>query len=187
MPFLNPLDALIPKIPFSFFAVFLGPGHLRGPRVSLGRIFGGPSIDPFFGGGGLARGLYRPPPRKVESPPTGVVIVTYLHHRPVCERRLEPSLRPLTGFPIFRVACVPACAACWSDSLTNTMHVTVVHVSTRGGWGKGASGGVPGSAHGTGGRGAPFPMHPFGAALSVSEEIRMVARQYRSICQERSS
>ena len=26
--FLNPLDALIPKIPFSFFAKFLHPGHL---------------------------------------------------------------------------------------------------------------------------------------------------------------
>ena len=53
MTFLNPLDALIPKIPFSFFADF-GPGlgHLRGPGVSLGRIFGVPSIEPFLGEGG---------------------------------------------------------------------------------------------------------------------------------------
>ena len=31
MAFLNPLDALIPKISFSFFCRIFGPGHLRGP------------------------------------------------------------------------------------------------------------------------------------------------------------
>ena len=36
MPFLNPLDALIRKVPFSFFANFC----IRGPGVSLGRIWG---------------------------------------------------------------------------------------------------------------------------------------------------
>ena len=62
--FPNPLNALIPKISFPFFLCrILGPGHLRGPGVSQGRIFGDPSIEPFIGGmGGLARGLYRPPP-----------------------------------------------------------------------------------------------------------------------------
>ena len=60
MTFLNPLDALIPKIPFHFFCRFLGLGHLRGRQgVRLGRILGVPSIEPFLGeGGGLARGLY---------------------------------------------------------------------------------------------------------------------------------
>ena len=66
MIFLNPLGALIPKIPFSFFGRFLGLGHLRGPGVSLGRILGVPSIEPFFLEGGPAGGLYRhpsPPPQ----------------------------------------------------------------------------------------------------------------------------
>ena len=59
MNFFNPLDVLIPKIPFSFFADFLGRGHLRGPGVSLGRILGVLPIEPFLGeGGGLAKGLY---------------------------------------------------------------------------------------------------------------------------------
>ena len=43
MAFLNPLGALIPKIPFSFCRMS-GLGHLRSPGVSLGRILGGPVI-----------------------------------------------------------------------------------------------------------------------------------------------
>ena len=58
MTFLNPLDALIPKIPFSFFAHFLGLGHFRGLGVSLSRILGFPSIEPLFGG----HGALSPPP-----------------------------------------------------------------------------------------------------------------------------
>ena len=65
MTFLNPLDALIPKIPFSFFAdfrPFLGLGHLRGPRsVSVG--FWGS----LFGGAGPSQGTLSTPP--FESPP----------------------------------------------------------------------------------------------------------------------
>ena len=78
MTFLNPLDALIPKIPFSLFCRFLGLGHLRGSGVSLGRILEGPSIEPFFWGGGLARGLYRtlrPPLQLKARPPKGNVDV----------------------------------------------------------------------------------------------------------------
>ena len=45
MTFLNPLDALIPKNPFSFFAEFW-VRVTRGPGVSLGRILRGPSIEP---------------------------------------------------------------------------------------------------------------------------------------------
>ena len=41
MIFMNPLDALFPKIPF----FLLNPGHLQGPGVSVGRILGGPSIE----------------------------------------------------------------------------------------------------------------------------------------------
>ena len=49
--------------PIFSFCRFLGPGHLRGLGVSLGRILEVLSIEPFWGGGGgLARGLYRPPP-----------------------------------------------------------------------------------------------------------------------------
>ena len=61
MTFLNPLDALIPKIPFSFFTNFLGLGHLRGPWVSLGMILGIPLIEPLLGGG-LAGALLIPLP-----------------------------------------------------------------------------------------------------------------------------
>ena len=67
MSYLNPLAALIPRIPFSFFCRLSGPGHLRGPRVSLGRILGGgASIEPFvFLGGGSSQGaLSTPPPRR---------------------------------------------------------------------------------------------------------------------------
>ena len=57
------------KNPIFIFCRFLGLCHLRGPGVSLGRIFRVPSIEPLLGcGGGLARGLYRPPP-PIESPP----------------------------------------------------------------------------------------------------------------------
>ena len=63
MTLLNPLDMLIPEIPFSFFfGQIMGPSHLQGLGVGLGRI---------LGEGGLARGLFRPPPPPpVESLPT---------------------------------------------------------------------------------------------------------------------
>jgi len=67
MTFLYPLDALIPKIPVSFFfADFLGLGHLRGPGVSLGRFLGVLSIEPFWGGSG--RRALSPPPHANENP-----------------------------------------------------------------------------------------------------------------------
>ena len=51
------------KNPIFIFCRILGPGHLQGPGVSLGRMFRGPSVDPLVGwGGGLARGLFCPPP-----------------------------------------------------------------------------------------------------------------------------
>ena len=75
MTFLNSLDALIPKIPFSFFCRFLGLGHLRGPGVSLVRILGFPSIELFFwrggGGGGASQGALStpaPPAPSLASP-----------------------------------------------------------------------------------------------------------------------
>ena len=68
MTFLNPVDALIRKIPFSCFAEFLGPGHLRDPGVSLGRILGGPSIGPFLGYGGVyPEGCIDPPPSETKA------------------------------------------------------------------------------------------------------------------------
>ena len=78
MTFLNPLDALIPKIPFSFFAEILGLGHLRGPGISLGRILAVLSIEPLGGGGGglgSQGALLTPPPLqlKAEGVPTGTV------------------------------------------------------------------------------------------------------------------
>ena len=52
MFFLHPLDALIPKIPVSFFADFwvrVTPGARE--SVSVG-FWGVPSIEPLLGGGG---------------------------------------------------------------------------------------------------------------------------------------
>ena len=55
-----------------------------GPGGHLGRILGGLSMSPFWGGGGLARGLYRPPP----PPPCRT-------HRAVqCGSGTPPSSRP---------------------------------------------------------------------------------------------
>ena len=61
MTFLNPLDALIPKIPFSFFVDFWVwvTSEARG-SVLVG-FSGSHQLSPFWGGA-LARGLYRPPP-----------------------------------------------------------------------------------------------------------------------------
>ena len=70
MTFLNPLDALIPKIPFSFFSRFLGLGHVQGLGVRLGRIFGVLSIEPFLGEGGVRpEGSIDPPPPETKTRP----------------------------------------------------------------------------------------------------------------------
>ena len=49
---LNPLHVLIPKISFPFFLPNLGPGHLLGPGVSLGRILGARQLTLWGGGAG---------------------------------------------------------------------------------------------------------------------------------------
>ena len=57
------------KNPIFIFSRFLGLGHLRGPGVSLGRILGVQSVEPFWGG--PAGGLYRlplPPQTKTRPP-----------------------------------------------------------------------------------------------------------------------
>ena len=64
---------LLPIHPFSFFAylwVWVTPRAWGSVSVGLG---GGGGNEPFGGeGGGLARGLYRPPQPPLESPPTQV-------------------------------------------------------------------------------------------------------------------
>ena len=66
MTFLNPLDALIPKIPFSFFPDFWVrvTSEARG-SVSVG-FWGSCQLSPF--GRGPAGGLYRPPPPRKRKP-----------------------------------------------------------------------------------------------------------------------
>ena len=66
MTFLNPLDALIPKIQFLFFLPNCGSRSPAGPGVSLGRILGGLSMEPF---------LYRPHPLGDESPPNPAQVI----------------------------------------------------------------------------------------------------------------
>ena len=57
------------KYPIFIFSQFLGPGHLQGPGVRLGRFLGVLSNEPFLGeGGGPAGGLYRPAPPGNENP-----------------------------------------------------------------------------------------------------------------------
>ena len=68
MPFLNPLDTLIPKIPFSFFADFwVWVTSEARWSVSVG-FWGSCQLRPFWGKGGLAGGLYRPLPHSIASP-----------------------------------------------------------------------------------------------------------------------
>ena len=69
MTFLNPFDALIPKISLSFFPDFWVwvTSKARG-SISVG-FWGSRQLSPLLGEGwGPARGLYRPPPPLIESP-----------------------------------------------------------------------------------------------------------------------
>ena len=86
MIFLNPLDALIPQIPFSFFTEFWvrATSGARG-SVSVG-FLGGTSIQP-FGGGVLASGLCRPPPPQPS---------TTLHDPPQPSTTLHNPPQPFT-------------------------------------------------------------------------------------------
>ena len=80
------------KNPIFFFSRFLGLGHLRGPGVSLGRILGVLSIEPFFFRGALARGLDRPSPPlqlKARLPPDAECVV------PVCSAVMHFTCRVL--------------------------------------------------------------------------------------------
>ena len=63
MTILNPLDALIPKSPFSLLADFwVRVTSKAWGSVSVG-FWGSRQLSPFGGGGGgLARGLYQTPP-----------------------------------------------------------------------------------------------------------------------------
>ena len=73
MIFLNPLEALISKNPFSFFFFFFfaefGSGSPPGlGGVSLGRIFAVPSIEAFFWGGVSGRRAVSPPAPRSGKP-----------------------------------------------------------------------------------------------------------------------
>ena len=74
MTFLNPLDVLIRKIPFSFFPDFWVrvTSEARG-SVSI-EFLGSGHLSPFFRGGGPAGGLYQPPPplETKNRPPVGL-------------------------------------------------------------------------------------------------------------------
>ena len=69
MTFLNPLDALIPKIPFSFFAEFWA----RVTPGARGSVFVGfweaRQLSPFWGWGGASQRAPLPPPEtKARAP-----------------------------------------------------------------------------------------------------------------------
>ena len=67
MTFRNPLDALIPKIPFSFFADFWVWVTSEAPgSVSVG-FWGSRQLSPFWWGS--SQGALSTPPPPIESPP----------------------------------------------------------------------------------------------------------------------
>ena len=72
MTFLNPLDALIPKIPFSFFPDFCVwvTSEARG-SVSVG-FWGSCQLSPFWGGV-RPEGSIDPPPPRNENPASPVL------------------------------------------------------------------------------------------------------------------
>ena len=80
------------------------PGQLRGLGVSLDRILGGPSSEPFFrGGGDLTRGLHQPLPPKLKARPPLSLFTS--NRRPLpctCRRRasvLQHTLPQLATAP----------------------------------------------------------------------------------------
>ena len=70
MTFLNPLNALIPKIPFSFFPDFWVWVTSKARGSVLVGFWGSCQLSPFWGEG-PAEGLYRPrpPPETKTRPP----------------------------------------------------------------------------------------------------------------------
>ena len=65
--FLSPFDALIPKIPFSFFADFWVRVTSEAQGFSLGRILGSRQLGPFGGGSSQGALSTPPPPRQLKA------------------------------------------------------------------------------------------------------------------------
>ena len=69
MTFLDPLDALIPKKSHFHFLPIFGVWVTSEARGSVSvRFWGSRQLSPFWGGG-LAKGLYRPPPLQFKARP----------------------------------------------------------------------------------------------------------------------
>ena len=62
MTFLNPLDALIPKIPFSFFADFWVRVTSKAWGLDSVGFWGSCQLSPFRGRGGSGQRALSPPP-----------------------------------------------------------------------------------------------------------------------------
>ena len=70
MTFLNPLDALIPKIPFSFFPDFWVWITSKAWGSDSVGFWGSRQLSPFWGGGGSGRrALSTPPPPETKTRP----------------------------------------------------------------------------------------------------------------------
>ena len=69
----------------------LGPGHLRGLGVSLGRILGGPSIEPFcWGVWSSQRAVSTPSPAKLKARPPPPAVPVGERVRPPAAHALPP-------------------------------------------------------------------------------------------------
>ena len=116
MIFLNPLNILIPKIPFSFFLLNFGSGSPPGPggSVSVGFFLGGSSIEPFLGG--ARRSSQRPASPQLKARPAPLMHTA--RHSAHSTRHTNNVSHPLH---ITHCTHYASCAHCTS----RTLHIAV--------------------------------------------------------------
>ena len=115
MTFVNPLDALIPKIPFSFFAAFrvhVTSGAWGSVSVGLGG--GGRQLRPVWGRGRVKpEGLYRPPCPclEMEARPPQSCCVSAATPRRECLCTTSP---PASSSRTNSLCPTPSTGSCWT-------------------------------------------------------------------------
>ena len=163
MSFLNPLDALIPKIPFSFFTDF----WVRVTSEAWGSdsvgVWGSRQLSPFWGGGS-SQGAVSTPPPQIESPPArSAQAVAHVAAPPLHRLFLPPieqddvksiyheaQFELLSehdyGFDTYFLNPGPGKRACMSLLDSNKYALKVQHLRTAAAGGGAGGGGAPRSA-----------------------------------------